>query len=499
MYHNLRHIMRLHTGPRHKPDSDRLPPGFCPVSNPHFREKISGKSILLRTDFNIPLNFPLKDGNDGLKDSLKGSLKDSLKAGAIRDTAIHDISKIKAALPTIRFLLENNCKIVICTHLGQPEGKFAHSLSTSLLAPVLQELVSKEMSPKFPPRKSDLSSGRTRHKTFHPQDRHPQHRHPQDQKHPQYKIVPLDDCIGSDIRRRVQLASSREILLLENLRFYRQEEENDPLFGHALAELAEIYVNDAFGVCHRQHASVEAVTRFLPAAAGLLLEKEIEMLSRALRPERPSIWILGGGKLDKIELLLQALEQADYILIGGALAFPFLQARGMSVGMSKSSHAAIPLARKLLQHRAARKIILPVDFLATEKFSLRAPFRAVPAERLGTHRMALDIGPETIKLFKQYLRHAHTIFWNGPLGYYEWAAFAQGTKEIGRFLGTLDAAKLVGGGETADAFHRFHLSHKVTHVSTGGGAALAFLSGKPLPALEALKRNCLQHKIFWEH
>ena len=377
------------------------------------------KTVLVRVDYNVPLE--------------KGKVKDN--------------TRIKESLPTIEFLLAKKCKIVLATHLGRPQGK---TVSEFKLKPVAQELQ------KLLPR---------------------QH------------IIPLTDCIGAEIRTKIQHGKSKDIFLLENLRFYAEEEDNNPIFAHSLASLADVYVNDAFSNCHRQHASMDAITHFLPAIPGLLVEKEIQYLSKALHPEKPAVWILGGAKLDKIGLIQQALQKADYILIGGALAFPFLRAKGIQVGMSKCDSSSVELAKKILTGRDRQKIILPVDFVAVEKFSVTAKTELVAYNHLSSTQMGLDLGPETIKLFTTYLRKARTIVWNGPLGYYEWAKFALATKEIGRCLGHLTATSIVGGGETADALHKFRMEHNVTHVSTGGGASLAFLSGQELPALKALEEN----------
>lgn len=380
---------------------------------------IENKTVLLRVDYNVPLE------NGGVKDNIR----------------------IKESLPTIEFLLAKKCKIVLATHLGRPEGKVIPELKLKPVAPELQKLL------------------------------------------PRQRIVTLADCIGSEVREKIQAGKPKDIFLLENLRFYKEEEDNNPIFAHSLASLADVYVNDAFSNCHRKHASMEAITQFLPAIPGLLVEKEIQYLSKALHPERPSVWILGGAKLDKIGLINQALQKADYILIGGALAFPFLRAQGVRVGMSKCDSASVELAKKILAGREGKKIILPVDFVTAESFSAQAKTEMVAYNHLSSTQIGLDVGPATIKLFKMYLRKAKTIVWNGPLGYYEWAPFATATKEIGRCLGHLTATSIVGGGETADALHKFRLEHKVTHVSTGGGASLAFLSGQELPALKALEEN----------
>lgn len=360
---------------------------------------------------------------------------------------VKDNTRIKESLATIEFLLAKRCKIVLATHLGRPEGKVVPELKLKPVAHELQKLL------------------------------------------PRQHIIPLTECIGAEIRTKIQRGKLKDIFLLENLHFYKEEEDNNPIFAHALASLAQVYVNDAFSNSHRKHASMDAITQFLPSIPGLLVEKEIQYLRKALHPQKPAVWILGGAKLDKIELIHQALKNADYLLIGGALAFPFIRAKGIQVGMSKSGSAAVELAKKILTGRDGLKIILPLDFMVAESFSAQAKTKVVAYNHLSSTQIGLDVGPETIKLFTAYMRKAKTIVWNGPLGYYEWAKFATSTKEIGRYLGHLTATSIAGGGETTDALHKFRLEHNVTHVSTGGGASLAFLSGQELPALKALEEN----------
>lgn len=376
------------------------------------------KTVLLRVDFNVPM-----------------------KEGKIMDN-----HKIRASLCTINHLLEKNCKIVIITHLGRPEGKVVNELKTSPLAEELKSLL------------------------------------------PTIKINVLPDCIGKEVRELVRKGTSKEIFLLENLRFYKEEEENDTAFAHALASLADVYVNDAFGV-HGKHASVDSVTKFLPSAAGFLVEQEIQQLSKALHPEKPSVWLMGGTKLDKVDLIKQALKKADKILIGGALAFSFLRAKGFSVGQSKIDLTSIATARKILKKRQAKKIILPLDFVAADSFSSMAKTETVSGGEIPVDKICLDLGPKTIQLFKRHLRQARTIVWNGPLGYFEWAKFATATREIARFISSLTATSICGGGETTAAIEKYHLQDKMTHVSTGGGSALLFLSGKKIPAITALEKN----------
>lgn len=380
---------------------------------------IHGRTVFLRVDFNVPLE--------------QGKVQDAMK--------------IKAALPTIDFLLQHGCKIVLATHLGRPGEYKALALSVAPLVHELQLLL------------------------------------------PGQNVQKLDDCIGREVAGTIATGKAGDIFFLENLRFHKEEEGNDFTFAHALAELADVYINDAFGVAHRKHASVHRIAQFLPSVAGFLLEREINMLSKALQPERPAVWILGGAKLNKIELLQQALKKADKILVGGALAFPFLRAHGVHVGMSKIDGNSVRHAKELLKKRVARKIVLPRDFIVAEKCSPHAATRIALFNEIKSSEIALDIGPETIRQFIGHLHKARTIVWNGPLGYFEWSKFAKGTRDIGRAIGKVKATSICGGGETVDAVHKFRLEHHFTHISTGGGAALAFLAGEKLPALAALEEN----------
>ena len=380
---------------------------------------LEDKIILVRVDYNVPLD--------------KGKVTDN--------------TKLKLSLPTIKLLLQKNCKIVLATHLGRPNGKFVPEFKTDILAKELRKLL------------------------------------------PKVKIVKVNDCIGKDVKEEINAAKNKQIILLENLRFYNEEGENDFSFAHSLASLANVYVNDAFANSHRKHASMAAITKFLPSLEGLTLEKEIFYLNQAVKAKKPSVWILGGSKLDKVDLINQAFKRADKILIGGALAFSFLLAKGIKVGSSKSDIKSVKTAREILNKKIAKKIVLPVDFIVSEKFSARAKTKIVKYNEIKSNQIALDLGPETVKLFEKYLSDANTIVWNGPLGYFEWASFAKSTIAIGRFLGKLKAVKIVGGGETAEAINKFHLQHNFTHISSGGGAALTFLSGKKMPGIDVLQSN----------
>lgn len=387
---------------------------------------LRNKTVLVRTDYNVPVS--------------KGKIADN--------------EKIKSSLETINILLNRNCKIIILTHLGRPNGKVVQKLKLNAVFKELKNLLPKE------------------------------------------KITKLDDCIGKEIKSTIEKGKNKQIFLLENVRFYKEERNNHPAFAHSLANLADVYINDAFSVSHRKHASLEAITHFLPSFAGFALEKEMFHLNKALNASKPRVWILGGAKLDKTDFMLQALKKADKVLIGGALGFPFLKAKGYRVGQSKIDSASVINAKKILKKWSSKKMVLPVDFLVTDRLSPMAKVKERDYNQIGTHEIALDIGPKTIELFEKHLSKAKTVVWNGPLGYSEWVNFARGTKEIGRFLGKVKAFKLVGGGETSEAVHKFHLSHNFTYVSPSGGATIMYLSGKELPAIKALERNYKQKKRF---
>ena len=385
---------------------------------------VRNKVVFLRTDYNVPL----------------------------RNGKVWDAHKIEASSLTIKYLLRNNCKIIIGTHLGRPKGRIVKELKTD---PLVKEL--KKLFPKI-------------------------------------KITKLNDCIGKDIKEKIQRAKTKQIFLLENLRFYKEEQANVPAFAHSLADLADIYVNDAFAVSHRKHASLEAITHFLPGIPGIQFEKEIIFLNKVLKTKRKSVWIIGGAKLDKVDFINKALKKADKVLIGGALIFAFLKAKGYKVGHSKVDRTSVENAKKILRKFSARKLVLPLDFVVADKLSPKAKTEIVPYNQIHHQQIGLDLGPKTVELFKKQLAKAKVIIWNGPLGYSEWVKFSQATKEVGRFLGKMKVLKVVGGGETAEAIYRFHLERNFSHVSTGGGATLTFISGKNMPGIKALERNFKKFK-----
>ena len=365
------------------------------------------------------------------------------------DLNITDDIRIKASLATIQYILEQgSSKIILMSHLGRPDGKVVQSMRLNPVATRLQELLGE-------------------------------------------KVLKLDDCIGESVKKAIEAGKER-VILLENLRFYKEEEKNDPAFAKKLAELADIYVNDAFGTAHRAHASTEGITHYLTSVAGFLLEKEITYLGQAINnPKRPLVIILGGAKVsDKILLIENLLAKADSILIGGGMAYTFLKALGKNVGNSKLEKDKVDTAKKLLEKAKERRvhIELTLDFVIVENFN--APETKKITTEIPDGWESLDIGPQTRRRFKEILAKAKTVVWNGPLGVFEQDAFAEGTRDIAEFLAKLkDVTTIIGGGDSAAAVSKFKLEKSFTHISTGGGASLEFLEGKTLPGIAALKEK----------
>ncbi len=381
---------------------------------------VAGKKVLVRVDFNVPLDK---------------------KTGEITDD-----TRIKAALPTIKYLVEHKAKVVLCSHLGRPKGVTPELT----LKPVAQRLAKLLGQP----------------------------------------VQIAGDCVGPRAEGATLALTDGEVLLLENLRFHDEEEKNDPAFAKSLASLAEVYVNDAFGTAHRAHASTAGVTKYLPAVAGFLMEKELEYLGKALAdPKRPFIMIVGGAKVsDKITMLENILPKVDDLVIGGGMANTFLKAQGYDVGKSKVENEQLDFARGLVAKAKERGVhlLLPIDAVAAERFEAASPNQTVPVDKVPKDWQMLDIGPQTVMRFSEEIKKAHTVVWNGPLGVFEFPAFARGTQAIASLLARLDATTIIGGGDTAAAVEQQGLAGKMTHVSTGGGAALEFLEGKTLPGVAAL-------------
>ncbi|MFH2137151.1 MAG: phosphoglycerate kinase [Candidatus Omnitrophota bacterium] len=360
---------------------------------------------------------------------------------------ITDELRIVSALPTIKYCLENQAKkIVLMSHLGRPKGKVVDTMSLAPVAKRLSELLN-------------------------------------------LPVKKLNDCVGKEIEQAVDSASEK-VILLENLRFHAQETKNDEDFAKQLSRMGEIFINDAFGTAHRAHASTEGVTHYLPSYAGLLLEKEIAYLGNIVQdPEHPFVTILGGAKVsDKIKMIENIMDKVDCFLIGGGMAYTFLKAQGKAIGNSKLEEDSIELARSILEKAAANNvdIVLPVDNVVADEFKEDANILNV-GEDIPDGYMGLDVGLKTIELYKEKLKSAKTIVWNGPVGVFEMPSFAKGTQAIAEFIATLDATSVIGGGDTASAVRKFNVVDKMSHVSTGGGASLEFLEGLELPGIAALK------------
>ncbi|HEU65439.1 MAG TPA: phosphoglycerate kinase [Chloroflexi bacterium] len=383
--------------------------------------EVESKRVLLRVDFNVPLNM-----NTG---------------------AISNDSRIRASLPTIKYLVDHKAKVIICSHLGRPKGKVVENLR---MAPIAQRL-------------SQLMG---------------------------VPVKTVSDCIGQEVESKVGTLEEGEILVLENLRFHPEEEANDNEFARKLARLADIYVNDAFGTAHRAHASTVGVAKYLPAVAGFLMKKELEVMEKLLHDaERPSACLIGGAKVsDKIELLQNMLRQVDMLLVGGGMAATFLKAQGYEVGRSLTEDDKLGLAKKLLQEAEEWRVpfLLPIDVVVAEEIKAGASTEVVPTTKIPSGCYIVDIGPQSIELFCSELRKCRTIMWNGPMGIYEIPQFAQGSRSIASFLSTLNATTVIGGGSSAEIVQAMGLTGKMTHVSTGGGASLRFLEGVPLPGVKVL-------------
>lgn len=360
---------------------------------------------------------------------------------------ITDDSRIRAALPTINYLTERGARVILCSHLGRPKGKVVESLRLSVVAERLSQLVNKP-------------------------------------------VITTADCIGSEAEEAVESLDSGGILLLENLRFHPEEEENEPGFARALAGLAEIYVDDAFGTAHRAHASTVGVTKYLPSVAGLLMEKELEHLGGILEsPAHPFGALVGGAKVsDKVEMLDNIMGRVDFILVGGGMAATFLKAKSYEVGRSLIEEDRIETATGLMKkaERAGVHLLLPEDVVVAGEISAGADSETVTVKAIAPQQRIVDIGQRTIESFTRELKNASTVFWNGPMGVYEIPRFAAGTAALAGLLSGLNAVTIVGGGSTAEVVTNLGLTDKMTFITTGGGASLRFLGGKKLPGVEAL-------------
>ncbi len=382
---------------------------------------LKGKRVLIRVDFNVPL----KDG------------------------VVTDNTRIKAALPTIKYILDGGASLVVMTHLGRPKGEKNEKYSLKPVAAEFERLLGS-------------------------------------------KVTLASDVIGDEVKKEVEALKPGDVLLLENVRFYKEEEANDPEFAKTLASYGDIYCNDAFGTAHRAHASTEGVSHYLPSYAGFLIEKEVKFMAPLLEnPEKPFVAIIGGSKVSsKITVLESLVRTCDTIVIGGGMAYTFLKVQGHSIGKSLVEDDYLETASSFLKKAEEKgvKVILPVDHVAAAAFDENAEPVAVDSVDIPADLMGMDIGPKTTALIVEAVKGAASVVWNGPMGVFEFASFAKGTEEVAKALAASSATTVVGGGDSVAAINKFGLADKISHVSTGGGASLEFLEGKELPGIKALEK-----------
>lgn len=381
---------------------------------------VAGKRVLLRCDFNVPLDD---------------------------ECNITDTKRIDEAIKTINYLLKNNAKVILCSHLGRPKGEFNLKYSLKPVAVYLSKVLGKN-------------------------------------------VVLASDVVGESAKKVVENLREGEVCMLENLRFEKGETQNDPEFSKKLASLADIYVNDAFGTCHRAHSSTAGVAEYLPSACGFLIKKEITIMSQVLEnPKRPFVAIIGGAKVsDKIEIINSLLNKVDVLIIGGGMSYTFMNALGYSVGNSLCEKDKLEIAKEIMTRAKEKgvKLVLPVDTVIGKEFSENTEYCTVDMDRISENWMGLDIGNRTVQLFSNVINKAGTVIWNGPMGVFEWSNFSKGTVEIARAIAESGAVSIIGGGDSAAAAEKFGFADKITHISTGGGASLEFLKGGELPGLSAL-------------
>ncbi len=380
--------------------------------------EIKNKKLLLRVDFNVPLDDDLN---------------------------ITDDNRIRAALPTIEYAIKEGAKIILMSHMGRPKGEVKEKMRLTPVAKRLEELLNRP-------------------------------------------VKKADDCRGPAVTDLVNKMELGDVVLLENLRFYAEETKNDPDFAKALSELGDIFVNDAFGACHRAHASVEGITHYMESVSGFLVEKEIEYFEKInSSPEKPFVLILGGAKVsDKIPLIENMLKKVDSIIIGGAMAYTFLKVKGVEIGSSLFEEAVSDVAEKILEKAGNVEILLPVDHIACDSFDKPSSIITTEGVDIKEGYMGIDIGPKSVELFLSKIKTAGTVVWNGPMGMFEKDEFAEGTKALALGIAGSSAVSVIGGGDSAAAAKKFGVEKKLSHVSTGGGASLEYLEGKILPGIAAL-------------
>ncbi|MFO7172411.1 MAG: phosphoglycerate kinase [Bacillota bacterium] len=384
---------------------------------------VKGRRVLVRVDFNVPL---------------------------AEDGSITDDTRIRAALPTIRYLVEQGARVILCSHLGRPKGKPDPKYSLRPAAARLEQLLGRPV-----------------------------------------KLAA--DVVGPSAQELAAGLKDGDVMMLENVRFEPGEEKNDPELARKFAELAELYVNDAFGSAHRAHASTAGVAAHLPAVAGFLMQKEVEVMGKALaQPDRPFVAIIGGAKVsDKIGVIENLLTKVDKLIIGGGMANTFLRAQGLETGASLVEEEKLDLARSLVDRARERgvELLLPVDVVVADRFAADATYKVVPADQIPQGWMALDIGPETARRYQEVIRTARTVVWNGPMGVFEMEPFAKGTFAVAQAVADCQGTTIVGGGDSVAAVEKAGVADRITHVSTGGGASLEFLEGRELPGVAVLQRK----------
>ena len=386
-------------------------------------EELKGKRVLVRVDFNVP-----QDKQQNITDDMR----------------------IRAALPTIRYLIDRGAKVILASHLGRPDG-VTEGLRMNPIAKRLAELIGR-------------------------------------------RVIKLDDCIGKEVESAISKMADGEIVMLENVRFHPEEEKNDAAFSKKLADLADLYVNDAFGTAHRAHASTEGVAHILPGVCGFLIRRELEIMGKSLDdPQRPFVAIIGGAKVStKIAVLRNLASKVDTLIIGGGMIYTFLKAQGVEVGKSLVEGKFLDQAKGIwaeLQGMAGLTLITPVDVVIAPELAAGVPSKVVPIDRIPAEMMGVDIGPGTVAQVKEAIRTAGTVIWNGPVGVFEIEPFDRGTNEIAHALAASRAVTIVGGGDSASAVEKAGVADRITHISTGGGASLEYLEGKVLPGIAALQEQ----------
>ncbi len=383
---------------------------------------VSGKTVLVRCDFNVPL----KDG------------------------VITNDKRIVAALPTIKYLIENNAKLILCSHLGRPKGEFKPEFSLTPVAARLSELLGKD-------------------------------------------VVIAKDVVGEDAKAKASALNDGDVMLIENVRYHKEETANDKAFAQELANLAEIYVNDAFGAAHRAHASTAGVAEFLPAVCGYLMQKEIAFIGGALEdPKRPFVAILGGAKVsDKIGVITNLLDKVDVLIVGGGMAYTFMKALGHTIGNSICEDDKVELAKSIMAKAEEKgvKFLIPVDNKIADKFDVDAEWKEIPSDTIPDGWMGMDIGTQSIKLFCDAIKDAKTVIWNGPMGVFEFPNFEKGTLEVANAVANSGAVSIIGGGDSVAAVVKLGYAEKMSHISTGGGASLEYMEGKVLPGIDCLNEK----------